>query len=174
MTDAIVHRGPDDDGHYLAPGIALGMRRLSVIDVESSRQPIANERGDVHTVLNGEIFNYRALASDCEARPQLSHRGDTETIVHLYEEHGPRFREHLKGMFAVAVWDEPDGRLTLARDRMGVKPLYYAGRRGSRVRLGGQGAARRRSGRARARSCGRRAVPCLRLRAGAADALAGV
>jgi asparagine synthase (glutamine-hydrolysing) len=127
MTEAIVHRGPDEDGHHLAPGIAMGMRRLSVIDLSSSHQPLANERGDVWTVFNGEIFNFRALHDELRAKGHtLASAGDTETIVHLYEEHGPDFPRRLRGMFAIAVWDEPRRRLVLARDRMGVKPLYYA------------------------------------------------
>ncbi len=127
MTEAIVHRGPDEDGHHLAPGIAMGMRRLSVIDLDSSHQPLSNERGDVWTVFNGEIYNFPALRSELQSRGhRLSTGGDTETIVHLYEEHGVDFPRHLRGMFGIAVWDESRRRLTLARDRMGVKPLYYA------------------------------------------------
>jgi asparagine synthase (glutamine-hydrolysing) len=127
MTDAIVHRGPDEDGRHIAPGIAMGMRRLSVIDLASSHQPIANERGDVWTVFNGEIFNFPDLRRELQASGhRLSTAGDTETIVHLYEEHGTGFPARLRGMFAIAVWDEPRRRLVLTRDRMGVKPLYYA------------------------------------------------
>jgi asparagine synthase (glutamine-hydrolysing) len=127
MTDAIVHRGPDEDGHRISEGIAMGMRRLSVIDLASSHQPIADERGEVWTVFNGEIFNYRELRSELQkAGHTLTTGGDTETIVHLYEEHGVDFPTRLRGMFAIAVWDEPRRRLVLARDRMGVKPLYYA------------------------------------------------
>jgi asparagine synthase (glutamine-hydrolysing) len=127
MTDAIVHRGPDEDGHRISDGIAMGMRRLSVIDLASSHQPIAEERGEVWTVFNGEIFNYRELRSELQkAGHTLATGGDTETIVHLYEEHGVDFPTRLRGMFAIAVWDEPRRRLVLARDRMGVKPLYYA------------------------------------------------
>jgi asparagine synthase (glutamine-hydrolysing) len=127
MTDAIVHRGPDDDGHHLAPGVALGMRRLSVIDVVGSPQPIANEDGTIVTVFNGEIYNFPELRRELESRGhRLATDGDTEVIVHLYEELGPGFVERLRGMFAIAVWDEPNRRLVLARDRMGVKPLYLA------------------------------------------------
>jgi asparagine synthase (glutamine-hydrolysing) len=105
----------------------MGMRRLSVIDLASSHQPIAEERGEVWTVFNGEIFNYRELRSELQkAGHTLATGGDTETIVHLYEEHGVDFPSRLRGMFAIAVWDEPRRRLVLARDRMGVKPLYYA------------------------------------------------
>ncbi len=127
MTDAIVHRGPDEDGHHISDGIAMGMRRLSVIDLASSHQPIADERGAIWTVFNGEIFNYRELRSELlRAGHRLATGGDTETIVHLYEEHGVDFPTRLRGMFAIAVWDAPRRRLVLARDRMGVKPLYYA------------------------------------------------
>ncbi len=132
MTDVIEHRGPDDDGHRLAPGIAMGMRRLSVIDLPASGQPLANERRDVWTVFNGEIFNFAELRDELQGRGhRLASAGDTETIVHLYEEHGVGFAKRLRGMFAIAVWDEPRRRLVLVRDRMGVKPLYYAiGERG--------------------------------------------
>jgi asparagine synthase (glutamine-hydrolysing) len=127
MTDVVRHRGPDDDGHLLAPGVALGMRRLSIIDLPGSSQPISNEDGTVSTVFNGEIYNYRELREGLHARGHsFGTEGDTETIVHLYEEHGERFPEHLRGMFAIAVWDAPRRRLVLARDRMGVKPLYVA------------------------------------------------
>jgi asparagine synthase (glutamine-hydrolysing) len=127
MTAAIVHRGPDDDGHRIEPGVALGMRRLSVIDLEASAQPLANEDGSVWTVFNGEVFNFPALRAELAAGGhRLATHGDTETIVHLYEEHGPDFARRLRGMFAIAVWDEPRRRLVLTRDRMGVKPLYLA------------------------------------------------
>ncbi len=127
MTEAIVHRGPDEDGHRVAPGIALGMRRLSIIDLADSHQPLANERGEVWTVFNGEIFNHPELRRELQAAGhRLATGGDTETIVHLYEDHGIDFPRRLRGMFAIAVWDEPRRRLVLTRDRMGVKPLYYA------------------------------------------------
>src|SRR3954468_20538286 len=127
MTDVIEHRGPDDDGHLVKPGVAMGMRRLSIIDLPGSSQPLSNEDGTVWTVFNGEIYNYRELRRDLSARGhRFAPGGDTETIVHLYEEHGERFAEHLRGMFAIAVWDVPRRRLVLARDRMGVKPLYLA------------------------------------------------
>lgn len=127
MTDAIVHRGPDEDGQRIGPGIAMGMRRLSVIDLASSHQPLSNERGDVWAVFNGEIYNFPELRRELASRGhRLSTAGDTETIVHLYEEHGADFPSRLRGMFGIAVWDEPSRRLVLTRDRMGVKPLYYA------------------------------------------------
>src|SRR5438876_2621476 len=125
MTDVIEHRGPDDDGAHLAPGVALGMRRLSIIDLPSSAQPLANEDGSVWTVFNGEIYNFKELRKELEARGhQFVTHGDTETIVHLYEEYGVRFAARLRGMFAIAVWDAARRRLVLTRDRMGVKPLY--------------------------------------------------
>jgi len=127
MTGVMEHRGPDEDGHHIAHGIALGMRRLSVIDLASSHQPLSNEVGEVWTVFNGEIFNFLELRRELQAK---GHRqataGDTETIVHLYEEHGTEFPKRLRGMFAIALWDEPRRRLVLTRDRMGVKPLYYS------------------------------------------------
>ena len=127
MTDVIVHRGPDEDGSHIAPGIAMGMRRLSVIDLSDSHQPLSNERGDVWTVFNGEIFNFPELRRELQAKGhRLRTAGDTETIVHLYEEHGADFPTRLRGMFGIAVWDQARRRLVLTRDRMGVKPLYYA------------------------------------------------
>lgn len=125
MTDVIRHRGPDEEGHLRHPGIALGMRRLSIIDLVGSHQPLSNEDGTVWTVFNGEIFNYREIHHELEAAGhRLATTGDTETIVHLYEDHGPRFAQHLRGMFSIALWDDARRRLVLARDRMGVKPLY--------------------------------------------------
>jgi len=125
MTAAIEHRGPDQDGHLLEPGVALGMRRLSVIDPAGSPQPVFSEDGEIAAVFNGEIYNFRELRAELEARGhRFATRGDGETIVHLYEELGPRFVERLRGMFAIALWDRPRRRLVLARDRMGVKPLY--------------------------------------------------
>ena len=126
MTSAMVHRGPDDDGYLIEPGVALGMRRLSIIDVVGSAQPIANENDSVWTVFNGEIYNFKELRRELAGRGHsLGTGGDTETIVHLYEDHGVAFPERLRGMFGIAVWDRERRRLTLARDRMGVKPLYY-------------------------------------------------
>jgi len=126
MCDAIRHRGPDEDGYFVAPGVALGMRRLSIIDVAGGRQPAANEDESVHVVFNGEIYNYRALRDQLIGRGHhLASRGDTETLVHLYEEEGDRFVHALRGMFACAIWDARRQRLVLARDRLGIKPLYY-------------------------------------------------
>ena len=127
MTDVIRHRGPDEDGHRIEPGVALGMRRLSIIDLPGSSQPIANEDGTVWTVFNGEIYNFPELREWLAGRGhELATNGDTETIVHLYEELGPDFPERLRGMFAIAVWDSRRRRLVLTRDRMGVKPLYLS------------------------------------------------
>lgn len=136
MTDSIRHRGPDADGHWRAdpatepsvesPGVTLGHRRLSIIDVAGSAQPLANEDDSVWITFNGEIYNYQELRTELLAR---GHRfrtgGDTEVIVHLYEEYGTDFVSHLRGMFALAIWDTSQQRLLLARDRMGKKPLYY-------------------------------------------------
>lgn len=125
-TDAMVHRGPDDEGFRLDGELGLGNRRLSIIDLPGSHQPLSNEDGSVWTTFNGEIYNYRELRTDLTAR---AHRfrtaGDTETIVHLYEEYGTECVNHLRGMFAFAVWDASKRRLLLARDRVGIKPLFY-------------------------------------------------
>src|SRR5450432_274384 len=147
MTPAMRHRGPDDEGYLDAGSLALGMRRLSIIDLEGGHQPIFNEDGSVGVVLNGEIYNFQALRKELE---DLGHsfrtRSDSEVIAHAYEEWGADCVQHLQGMFAFAVWDRrragkegegkeeaggdargpSAGRLFLARDRLGIKPLYYA------------------------------------------------
>ncbi len=127
MMDTIRHRGPDDDGIYVAPGVGLGHLRLSIIDLGSGHQPISNEDGTIWIVFNGEIYNYREL------RAFLLNKGhvfktqtDTEVIVHLYEELGPACLDRLRGMFAFALWDGKKKTLILARDRVGIKPLYYS------------------------------------------------
>ena len=132
MTRTIRHRGPDAEGHYLSgtgtpddPGIALGHRRLSIIDIGGSAQPMGNEDGSVQIVFNGEIYNYRELRQDLSAQHAFRTEGDTEVIVHLYEQHGLDFVRHLRGMFALAIWDRPRRRLVLARDRAGQKPLFF-------------------------------------------------
>ena len=126
MCDRIRHRGPDDDGYFTATDVALGMRRLSIIDVAGGKQPIANERGDVTIVFNGEIYNHRALAEGLRSRGhQYRTRSDTETIVHLYEERGDEVVQELRGMFGFAIWDARQERLLIARDRLGIKPMYY-------------------------------------------------
>ncbi len=127
MTTVMLHRGPDESGHLRMPGVALGARRLSIIDIAGSHQPISNEDGNVTAVFNGEIFNFRELRAELsKAGHRFSTRGDTETIVHLFEEFGPAFAERLRGMYAIALWDASERRLLLVRDRLGVKPLYYA------------------------------------------------
>jgi asparagine synthase (glutamine-hydrolysing) len=126
MCAVIRHRGPDDEGIHGGSGAALGMRRLSIIDPEAGRQPVGNEDGTVWAVLNGEIYNYRTLRRELQAAGHRFRNGsDTETLVHLYEEHGLRLVDHLRGMFALALWDERRRLLLLGRDRLGVKPLYY-------------------------------------------------
>jgi asparagine synthase (glutamine-hydrolysing) len=132
MAAALRHRGPDDEGFHVeerADGVAIGLgfRRLSIIDLVSGNQPIANEDGSVQLVFNGEIYNYRELRSDLQSRGhRFSTDSDTEVIVHLYEELGPHCVERLNGMFAIALWDANRAELVLARDRFGKKPLYYA------------------------------------------------
>ncbi len=126
MCDRIVHRGPDAAGYFVHPGVGLGMRRLSIIDLGGGHQPIHSEDGSVTTVFNGEIYNYQDLRDSLRARGHtLSTQSDTETIVHLYEDEGPALVERLNGMFGLAVWDANRRRLLLARDRLGIKPLYY-------------------------------------------------
>jgi asparagine synthase (glutamine-hydrolysing) len=127
MCAALVHRGPDDDGFYLGPGVGLGMRRLRIIDLETGRQPIRNEDGTIWLVFNGEIYNFKELRRELEGRGHSFYTAtDTETIVHLYEEHGADCVTKLRGMFAFALWDARRRELLLARDRLGIKPLYYA------------------------------------------------
>jgi asparagine synthase (glutamine-hydrolysing) len=127
MCATIVHRGPDQDGLEVDGNIALGMRRLSIIDLAGGRQPIANEDGSVRTVFNGEIYNFRELRQALESRGHIFRtRADTEVIVHAYEEYGLDFADRLNGMFAIALYDAKRGRLVLARDHLGIKPLYYA------------------------------------------------
>lgn len=127
MCDVIVHRGPDDEGLLTDGPLSMGMRRLSIIDLEGGQQPIWNEDRSVAVFQNGEIYNFNELRRDLEARGHTFRtNSDTEAIVHLYEEYGDDCVEHLRGMFAIAVWDQPRRRLLLARDRLGIKPLYYA------------------------------------------------
>lgn len=125
MCGAITHRGPDEEGHHVASGIALGMRRLSVIDPAGGSQPMSNEDDSVHVVFNGEIYNHRALRAQLALRHEMRTRSDTEVLVHLYEDHGPAMVDHLRGMFAFAIWDDRRDQLLVARDRLGIKPLYY-------------------------------------------------
>lgn len=126
MAGAIIHRGPDDEGFYFNKNVAMGMRRLSIIDLAGGHQPIGNEDGSVWVVFNGEIYNYRELRQRLLARGhQLKTNSDTEVIVHLYEDHGDDLVQHLNGMFGLALWDQRRQRLLIARDRMGEKPLYF-------------------------------------------------
>jgi asparagine synthase (glutamine-hydrolysing) len=126
MSATLVHRGPDSDGSFVENGTGLAARRLAIIDLETGDQPIANEAGTLHVVQNGEIYNYRELRRELErAGHQFTTHGDTEVLVHLYEEYGTQFAERLRGMFAIAIWDAERRRLVLARDRFGIKPLYY-------------------------------------------------
>lgn len=126
MNRQIVHRGPDDDGFFVEGNVGLAMRRLSIIDIKTGHQPISNESNDIWIVYNGELYNHQELRKGLEAR---GHRyrthSDTETIVHLYEEYGRDCVKHLRGMYAFAIWDRSKGRLFIARDRLGIKPLYY-------------------------------------------------
>jgi asparagine synthase (glutamine-hydrolysing) len=127
MCNAIVHRGPDDDGFYVHDGVGIGMRRLSIIDLTSGHQPIHNEDRNVWVVFNGEIYNFSELRRDLESRGHRFYtQSDTEVIVHLYEEFGADCVRKLRGMFAIALWDDRRKSLLLARDRLGKKPLHYA------------------------------------------------
>jgi asparagine synthase (glutamine-hydrolysing) len=138
MTDTLVHRGPDEDGSFVADGVGLGMRRLSIIDVAGGRQPLANEDGSVQVILNGEIYNYLELRQELTRRGHLFRtNSDTEVIAHLYEEKGVEAFADLRGMFAIAVWDRTARRLVLARDRLGKKPLFYA-QRGAALLFGSE------------------------------------
>jgi asparagine synthase (glutamine-hydrolysing) len=126
MCDAIEHRGPDDEGYYVRDEVALGMRRLAIIDITSGRQPISNEEGTIWIVFNGEIYNHRELRQELIKHGHVfSTRSDTETIVHLYEEDGERCVQRLRGMFVFAIWDQHEHKLFVARDRVGKKPLHY-------------------------------------------------
>src|ERR1051325_3211154 len=127
MCTAIEHRGPDDEGFHIDGGIALGMRRLSIIDLFTGHQPISNEDDSLWIVFNGEIYNYRELRDDLIKRGHtFKTNTDTETIIHLYEEEGDDCVKRLRGMFAFAIYDKRHRKLFIARDRVGVKPLHYA------------------------------------------------
>lgn len=138
MTDAIIHRGPDDQGHVIGDHIGIGMRRLSIIDVVGGHQPIANETGDVHVICNGEIYNHHELREELIAKGHRFKTGsDAEVIVHLYEEIGDECLQRLRGMFGLTIWDQRQERLLIARDRLGQKPIFYA-RKGNRLWFGSE------------------------------------
>jgi asparagine synthase (glutamine-hydrolysing) len=126
MADTIAHRGPDDDGYYFSGAVGLGFRRLAIIDLTTGHQPLSNEDGTVWIVFNGEIYNFLELREFLQAKGHIfKTRTDTEVIVHLYEEFGADCVTRLRGMFAFAIWDDREQHLLLARDRVGIKPLYY-------------------------------------------------
>jgi asparagine synthase (glutamine-hydrolysing) len=126
MCSALAHRGPDGEGFYCGDQATLGHRRLSIIDLDSGKQPIHNEDEDIWVVCNGEIYNYQDLAAELKKKGHRFYtRSDTEVIVHCYEEFGDVFLEHLDGMFAIALWDQKMKKLILGRDRLGKKPIYY-------------------------------------------------
>jgi len=127
MCAAISHRGPDEEGFYVGQGVGLGIRRLSIIDLKTGHQPVHNEDGTIWVVFNGEIYNFRELQTQLKDLGHTFYTAtDTEVIVHLYEEYGGHCVEHLRGMFAFALWDGRRRQLLLARDRLGIKPLHYA------------------------------------------------
>src|ERR1043165_5010223 len=126
MCAVMSHRGPDDEGIYKQDAVGIGMRRLSIVDLATGHQPLSNEDGSIWIVFNGEIYNHLALREELITRGH-SYRtqSDTETIVHLYEEYGSDCVQHLRGMFGFAIWDSRKHKLFVARDRLGIKPLYY-------------------------------------------------
>ncbi|MEO8649964.1 MAG: asparagine synthase (glutamine-hydrolyzing), partial [Acidobacteriota bacterium] len=127
MNQAIIHRGPDEDGFYLNGNVGLAMRRLSIIDIAGGHQPMRSEDGTKSLIFNGEIYNYQELRKGLEQKGcRLSTNSDTEAVVQLYAEHGEKCLQMLRGMFAFAIWDETDRSLFLARDRVGKKPLLYS------------------------------------------------
>jgi len=134
MAGAMVHRGPDDDGFYADERVVLGFRRLSIIDVAGGHQPLSSEDGTIRAVFNGEIYNYLDLRRRLQKRGHVFQtRSDAEVVLHLYEDLGDKLVGELTGIFAFALWDRKKGRLVLARDHHGVKPLYYAERQGGLV-----------------------------------------
>src|SRR6185436_15518890 len=127
MCDVIRHRGPDDEGVWVDEGVALGMRRLSIIDLSTGQQPIHNEDRTVWVVFNGEIYNFKELRRDLEAAGHVFYTStDTEVIVHAYEQWGTAAIPRLRGMFGLAIWDVRSRTLLVARDRIGIKPMHYA------------------------------------------------
>jgi asparagine synthase (glutamine-hydrolysing) len=126
MADTMYHRGPDDEGYYVSGPIGLGFRRLSIIDLQSGHQPLSNEDGTIWIIFNGEIYNYQELREFLLSKGHIfKTKTDTEVIVHLYEEFGPECLQKLRGMFGFAIWDEKTKTILLARDRVGIKPIYY-------------------------------------------------
>jgi asparagine synthase (glutamine-hydrolysing) len=126
MADAIVHRGPDDEGYYIKGQVGLGFRRLSIIDLSGGHQPLSNENDSIWIIFNGEIYNYQELRAELISKGHVFRtKSDTEVIVHLFEEYGRDCVQKLRGMFAFAIWDSVRKSLFLARDRVGIKPLYY-------------------------------------------------
>ena len=127
MNDSQWHRGPDEGDLYLEPGVGFGHRRLSIIDIATGQQPLFNEDGTVAIVFNGEIYNYQSLMAELQSLGHQFHtKSDTETIVHAWEQWGERCVDRLRGMFAFTIWDRTKQTIFMARDRMGVKPMFYA------------------------------------------------
>src|SRR5262245_39203721 len=127
MNNSQAHRGPDGEGYHLEPGVGLGHRRLSIIDIATGQQPLYNEDRSVVVVFNGEIYNYQELIPELQSLGHVFHtKSDTEVIVHAWEAWGERCVERFRGMFAFALWDRNSETLFIARDRLGVKPLFYA------------------------------------------------
>jgi asparagine synthase (glutamine-hydrolysing) len=139
MTEAMTHRGPDDAGYWEGPTVSLGMRRLAIIDLETGGQPAFNEDRTIAVVFNGEIYNHVELRAELltQGHEFRTDHSDTEVLVHLYEQYGDDFLHKLNGMFAIALWDEPRRRLLLARDRAGIKPLYFS-RKGDEIVFGSE------------------------------------
>ena len=126
MCNVMIHRGPDDEGHYMSGSVGLGMRRLKIIDLETGNQPIHNEDKTIWVILNGEIYNYRDIRKMLEENGHIFYtKSDTEVIVHLYEDYGEKALDYLNGMYGIALWDVKKEKLLIARDRLGIKQLYY-------------------------------------------------
>ena len=126
MCERMKHRGPDSEGLWLGERVALGMRRLSIIDLHTGEQPVYSEDKQIVVVMNGELYNFREVRADLEKRGhKFATQTDTEILPHLYEEYGDAMLEHLNGMFVFALWDKRKKKLLIARDRFGEKPLYY-------------------------------------------------
>ena len=125
MTDRIAYRGPDGEGFYLDDKCALGHRRLSIIDLANGKQPMYNDKKNIVIVFNGEIYNYKELREELSGKYKFQNDSDTETIIYGYEEWGHKVVDHLRGMFAFAIWDQDKQELFCARDKWGIKPFYY-------------------------------------------------